>query len=237
MIELTGKRFGKLTVVEMHVARTKWKSIRWTCICDCGKTKDIDGAMLRSGNTKSCGCEKNNGTKRRLDVCGERFGRLVAIKRNDKKSSEMKKVNRAKSYWECKCDCGNTVNVELYNLKSGVVSSCGCLRSENSVIMRTTHGLSKSRLYRIFHMMKRRCYKPRCKAFPDYGGKGVVVCRLWLSNFSSFYSWSLSQGYSDDLTIDRINPYGPYAPWNCQFMTLIENIKKMHRQKGTLFIP
>lgn len=97
-INLTGQRFGRLIVLEDSGAK-------WKCLCDCGNVKDVRSSGLRSGNTKSCGCLHKEqisklGKSSAINIIGERFGRLVAIKPTDEKSwSQIK--------WLCCCDCGN----------------------------------------------------------------------------------------------------------------------------------
>ena len=122
-IDLTGQKFGILTVLER--ALNKGKRTTWRCVCECGTVKDIIGASLTSGTTKSCGCLKN---KKRgnnfIDLTGMKFGRLTAIE-------PVKHDNSTAAFWKCKCDCGNTVEVYGYSLRAkNGTRSCGCLQKE-----------------------------------------------------------------------------------------------------------
>lgn len=119
-IDLTGQKFGKLTVLSEYPER-KNKKIYWLCKCDCGVEKLIAGADLKSGRTISCGCNKIEKTKSNL--LGKKFGRLTVIEEtNERKNRQV--------IWRCKCDCGNIVLVRTNSLKQGLTTSCGCYKRE-----------------------------------------------------------------------------------------------------------
>lgn len=88
--------------------------------------------------------------------------------------------------------------------------------------MNHKHGLCHTRLYKIWCKMKERCYNPKSKSFDNYGGRGIFICDEWCNDFAKFYDWSLSNGYKDDLTIDRINVKLGYFPENCRWATMEE---------------
>lgn len=142
------------------------------------------------------------------DISGKRFGKLVAIRPHHKDS-------RGEYFWLCKCDCGNETIVSGYKLRSGNTKSCGCLQNEMRGQSRTKHHMTNTRLYATWENMRARCKNPNCDSFYRYGARGITVCDEWDHSFENFYIWAMSNGYSDELTIERIDINKGYCPENC----------------------
>lgn len=145
-----------------------------------------------------------------VDLTGQRFGRLTVVSRaeNDKRGS---------ARWLCMCDCGKTCIVLASNLMKGHTKSCGCLNLESTVKRSRTHGGRQTRLYRIWCAMKYRCNNPSATRYANYGGRGIKVCAEWERSFTAFQKWALKNGYSDSLSIDRIDSDIGYCPENCRW--------------------
>ena len=123
IIDITGLRFSSLFVLE-QAGKNKQGSIRWKCVCDCGKECVVSGANLRRGFTKSCGCLKSTAPKlrKKLNLVGKVFNRLTVVSRAFVKKKHV--------YWECLCSCGNVSLVTTDHLISGHTTSCGCYNKE-----------------------------------------------------------------------------------------------------------
>lgn len=161
------------------------------------------------------------------DIKGNKYGRLTTLERlpTDKKNSSI--------LWLCKCDCGNETYVRATMLRSGHTKSCGCLAKERVIESVKTHGMTGTRIYNIWCQMRYRC---SVKARPDYkyyGGRGITVCQEWLE-FETFYKWAIENGYSDELSIDRIDNYKGYFPGNCRWATVVEQRNNMRSNRRFL---
>lgn len=145
----------------------------------------------------------------RKNLVGQRFGRLTVISW------------AGDSRWLCKCDCGQQTKAITANLKRGNTSSCGCIRNARASRRATTHGFSKTRAYKTWLSVRRRCYDPNTTSYKDYGAKGIRVHEAWRNDCVKFIA-DVGQPPSDNHTLDRINPLGHYEPGNVRWATPLE---------------
>lgn len=164
------------------------------------------------------------GRARVVPDIGRRYGRLVVTEHAGALGGFSRCV--------CRCDCGATITVRSSDLRHprSPTMSCGCLKKEKAsrAAWKTKHGIARSRIYRIWFGMWRRCTNPRDKSFVSYGAKGVSVCDAW-RDVRVFEAWALRNGYEDKLEIDRVNSTGNYEPSNCRFVTPHENRIRQRR--------
>ena len=217
---IVNQKFGRLTVIKFSHISEKKRSAIWDCECECGKTHKASGTNLRAGQVKSCGCLQVEKSKAQVpknykDLTGHIFGRLTVLSRSD-----IPKKGVAVS-WKCKCVCGNIKDVITGNLTLGKQVSCGCFNRERSKDSHTTHGLSRTRMYRIWAGMISRCYNSNVQHYPDYGGRGIGVSDEWKNDFMVFYK-DMKDTYNDTLQIDRIDVNGNYCKENCKWSTYKE---------------
>lgn len=160
------------------------------------------------------------------EIQGQRFGRLLVIER-------VKVPGANNAMWKCQCDCGKETVAAAANI-GRTTFSCGCLAKETAAeLLRgnkhtMTHGAVGTPEYRSWQLMKRRCYNKRDAKYPDYGGRGIIVCDRWKESFESFLS-DMGQKPSRTHSIDRKDVNGDYTQTNCRWATPIEQMRNTRR--------
>lgn len=221
LIDLTGKHFGKLKVIER--GPNIGLSAGWICQCDCGNTKLINGTSLRGGRSFSCGCNRiSAGHRRIIDLLGQRFGRLLVVALSGSNG-------QGKALWQCRCDCGQEIITEGKALRSGHTQSCGCWRQYVTGEYSRTHGMSGTMEHKSWKAAKQRCLNPKDASYNEYGGRGITMCQEWADSFEAFYAHIGLR--PKGCSLDRIDNEKGYEPGNVRWATkVIQNNNRRKRR-------
>lgn len=132
-INLTGQKFGRLTVIEeTYYQRPSGVIKAWICKCDCGNISHVTTSSLLRGKSQSCGCLRRE--KQIHDLTGRQFGRLTVISlANENDFYYHKNSGNRIAVWKCQCECGNKVMIRGDFLTAGTTRSCGCLKKESVI--------------------------------------------------------------------------------------------------------
>lgn len=197
-----GTQYERLTVVRQDPENKS--NLIVSCSCD-GHTYSINRYCLISGHSKSCGCAK----KPAITIAPwQIYGRLTVVEKDPSKPY----------HWLCQCCCDDKfVSVKDHSLRTSHTKSCSCIQKE-TVSNQIKHGYARSenrpREYEIWTGMIKRCENQNCKAYKNYGGRGITVCNSWRNSFEAFYE-DMGPSPSSDYSIERINNNGNYCPENC----------------------
>lgn len=216
---LIGKVVNHVTILEVDNNKPHGKGVevRFLCKCDCGNIFSCAKSNLVHERVYSCGCKK----RLQYNIIGERFGKLTVIEK-------IGLSNHMELLWKCKCDCGNEVIVNSYSLRKGTTRSCGCLCFES----RGNHLLPNwNKIHYARTNMLTRCYNEKYSLYHRYGGRGISVCEEWKNDSMAFYDWSIRNGFSEELTLDRVNNDGNYDPHNCRWVTMQVQSNNRHTNR------
>lgn len=159
---------------------------------------------------------------KRIEMQGKTFGTLTVLE-----LGVPSKQGQAR--WVCLCECGKKTLVMGKDLRNGHIKWCGCVIKQRLLELSTTHNLSKTSEYRIWGLMKYRCFNKNCKAYQYYGGRGISVCYEWIESFENFIQ---DMGFrpSKKHSLDRYpNKNGNYEISNCRWATQKEQMHNTNR--------
>lgn len=220
-LDITGQRWNRLVAVRFsHVSKKNYNAY-WVFKCDCGVEKVINASQVKIGSTKSCGCLNIEQAKKLnfKDIKGQVFGKLTV--------NTFMYIKDENAYWEVICSCPNkTIKIiSGHSLRCGDIKSCGCITIELQTKKHTTHGLSRTRFYRIHADMMARCYNPKNENYPLYGGRNITVCDRWHTfenyrddRYQAYLDFAAIHG-EKNTTGERIDPNGNYEPINHKWAT------------------
>lgn len=214
LTDLSGQRFGRLTVLAPSPSRSSSRGAKWECRCDCGTTKTILAKSLRQGLTQSCGCLQRDVIRKGLvELAGQQFGRWTVLGPSSERSAS------GGAMWECRCECGTERTVKALSLRQGASQSCGCLWRETMARVHTTHGKGTRRFgidptYQAWSAAKARCH-PESPHAAYYADRGITMSREWAENFSAFLRDTGPCPPGKEL--DRIDNNRGYESGNCRW--------------------
>lgn len=173
LIDLTGKKFGMLTVIERTDSVKKGRPM-WLCQCECGNITSISSSALIHHGTQSCGCLRHRQSPTLIDLTGQKFEKLTVIRKDAPSKG-------GKSKWICLCECGKTTSVSSDRLRNGKAKSCGCSKRK---IKHDLTGQEFGYLLVIERVINEniKSNETRWKCLCRNCGRTVEVSSYWLRN-------------------------------------------------------
>lgn len=181
-----------------------------TAVCHCGNTFTVSEYRVLTKRTKSCGCLKYRGEFIPYEV-----NKLKIVSYAGKNKFNKHLVN-------VECVCGSLFTAIETKIRKGRLVGCRKCGNERISESVTTHGMRKTKIYKVWQGMKKRCFNCKEKSYPGYGGRGITVCGEWLVSFDNFYK-DMGPLYYAGAFIDRIDVNGNYEKSNCRWVDVLES--------------
>lgn len=201
-----GMQINKWTILDFEQDKHGGK---WLCRCECGTEKWQKVCNIKNGKSKMC--MKCSGKDRRKEKKPKKE-RIIKIRFDSNKdwSDDNTFIGTYKEYLE----------------------ECKKRREERKRLNKHIP-ISYDRIYKIYQHMKERCYNSNSESYNRYGGRGIKICDEWIKSYKAFNEWAMSNGYRDDLSIDRIDVNGNYEPSNCRWAT---NKEQQNNKRNNFYI-
>lgn len=209
----TGAVFGKLTVISCDKLSTTNPYVE--CKCVCGSSRNYNYHKLGT-RANSCGCSREGRRSNSALPIGAKYGRWNVVGIADSLNGKLR--------MKVICDCGTVSEVDKYALTYGTSKSCGCLHAENMRKLSSTHGKSKTAIYRVYRSMLNRCSSMNLHNSHRYVGRGITVCEAWLNSFENFYA-DMGDRPTAKHQLDRLDNSLGYYKENCRWVSPQENAR------------
>lgn len=245
-----GNKIHRLKIISKYIkSHYNQNSTFVIAECECGNIKEYLLKNITSDNTRSCGCYHSDNQRRKAIERNYKHGqsqnnnKLFKIWLRLKSICDIQTSTEYKYFGAIGVKVDNEwkefIDFQSWAYKSGYVDGLTIKRyrsyenfcSNNCYWIDKSY--SKTRLYKIWSGMFTRCYNTKFKQYCVYGGRGIKICNEW-KIFKNFYDWSLSNGYTDDLTIDKIDNNFHYCPENCRWATQKEQNESRHNNRQIL---
>lgn len=200
----------------------------WKCHIEAFDLQDVLSNAEKAAENRERGMNqeaKADAGKLELDLVPRQIIRDIARLQQYEKMSQdgqapafLKVTERKKGKWYAmfRCQhCGMEFEAQVNNVLSGNTKSCGCYARNCSSVRKQRHGDSGSRLYTIYHHILERCNSPKCREYKWYGARGI---KCEFTDYTSFRGFALANGYTDELTVERVDVNGNYSPNNIKFI-------------------